>query len=79
MGGSISFAMHFFAEHDPFEPAESAAQMQREIQVAGRPVSTYTYPGTSHWFFEQNRPEYDVAAAQLAWERTTTFLHEQLD
>ncbi|HEY4389660.1 MAG TPA: dienelactone hydrolase family protein, partial [Ktedonobacteraceae bacterium] len=73
-GRTQAASLCHFAEHDPYEPAESAAQMQREIQVAGRPVSTYTYPGTSHWFFEQNRPEYDVAAAQLAWERTTTLL-----
>src|SRR5579863_8144136 len=59
-----------FAEHDPFEPAESVAEMEQELQSAGRPVTAYTYPGTAHWFFEENRPEYNAAAARLAWERT---------
>src|SRR6266700_5847279 len=68
-----------FAEEDPFEPAESVAQMEQELQAAGRPVTVYTYPGTTHWFFEDNRPEYDAQAARLAWERTIAFLHERLD
>jgi len=68
-----------FAEDDPFEPAGSVAEMERELQAAGRPVTVYTYPGTKHWFFEENRPEYDAEAARVAWERTIEFLHQQLD
>ncbi len=68
-----------FAQDDPFEPAESVAQMEQELQAANRPVSFYTYPGTRHWFFEENRPEYDAGATRLAWERTIEFLHQQLD
>jgi carboxymethylenebutenolidase len=68
-----------YAEDDPFEPAESVAAMERELQEAGRPVTFYTYPGTKHWFFEANRPDaYDAAAAALAWERTVTFLNTHL-
>jgi carboxymethylenebutenolidase len=75
---SASYLFHF-AEDDPFEPAESLAQIEQELQAAGRPVTVYTYPGTKHWFFEDNRPEYDAEAARLAWERTIAFLHERLD
>jgi carboxymethylenebutenolidase len=77
---SISSAAYLchFAEDDPFEPAESRASMEQELQAAGRPVTVYTYPGTKHWFFEENRPEYDAQAARLAWERTIQFLHQQL-
>ena len=75
---SAAYLFHF-AEDDPFEPAESVAQMEQELQAAGRPVTVYTYPGTKHWFFEDNRPEYDAEAARLAWERTIAFLHERLD
>ena len=67
-----------FAEDDPFEPAESVAQMEQDLQAAGRQASLLTYPETTHWFFEENRPEYDAEAARLAWERTIAFLHEQL-
>jgi carboxymethylenebutenolidase len=73
-----AYLLHF-AEDDPFEPAESVAQMEQELQAAGRPVTVYTYTGTKHWFFEENRPEYDAQAARLAWERTIQFLHQQLD
>jgi carboxymethylenebutenolidase len=68
-----------FAEDDRFLQAESVAQMEQELQAAGRPVTVYTYPGTKHWFFEDNRPEYDAEAVQLAWERTIQFLHECLE
>ena len=75
---SAAYLCHF-AEDDHFEPAELAAQMEQELKAAGRPVTFYTYPGTKHWFFEENRPEYDAEAARLAWERTIQFLHERLD
>lgn len=73
-----AYLLHF-AEHDPFEPAESVAQMERELRAAGKSATIYTYPGTKHWFMEENRPEYDAEAARLAWERTIAFLHQQLD
>ena len=53
--------------------------MEQELQAEDKPITSYTYPGTNHWFFEENRPEYDAEAARVAWERTTQFLHEQLD
>jgi carboxymethylenebutenolidase len=77
-GSKAAYLCHF-AEDDPFEPAESVAQMEQELQTAGRPVTCYTYPGTRHWFFEENRPEYDAEAARVAWERTIEFLHQRLD
>ena len=68
-----------FAEDDPFEPAESVAEMERELRAAGRPVTVYVYTGTTHWFFEANRPDaYNAAAAALAWERTIAFLDAEL-
>lgn len=73
-----AYLCHYAAD-DRFLPTEKVAQMQHELQAAGRPVTIYTYPGTKHWFFEENRPEYDAQAAQLSWERTIKFLHERLD
>jgi len=68
-----------FAQDDPFEPPESIAEMEQALKAAGKQATFYTYPGTKHWFFEENRPEYDAGAARLAWERTIQFLHERLD
>jgi len=68
-----------FAENDPFEPSESVTELERELQAAGKQATFYTYPGTTHWFFEPNRPDaYDSAAATLAWERTLAFLNAEL-
>lgn len=67
-----------FAEDDPFEPAEQVRQFEEELHTAGRQASFFTYPGTHHWFVEDNRPEYEAEAAELAWQRTIEFLHQQL-
>lgn len=68
-----------YAEQDEFEPLESVHALEAEIRSAGREVTFHVYPGTRHWFFEQDRPDaYDAAAARLAWDRTTAFLHSHL-
>jgi carboxymethylenebutenolidase len=68
-----------FAEHDAFEPLEAVRALEEKIRAAGREVTFHVYPGARHWFFEPNRPEYDPAAAELAWERTLAFLYDHLD
>ena len=68
-----------FAEHDDFEPIEQVRQFEEDLRSSGRQTSFFTYPGTHHWFMEENRPEYDAGAARLAWERTIQFLHQRLD
>ncbi len=67
-----------FAEDDEFEPADDVRQLEERIRQAGKTVTFHTYPGTKHWFFEPDRPEYDPASAQLAWERTAAFLKHEL-
>ena len=67
-----------FAEDDPWEPSDGVQQLQAALQAAGRDVTFYTYSGVGHWFFEDNRPEYDAKAARLAWERSIEFLRIQL-
>jgi carboxymethylenebutenolidase len=68
-----------FAESDPYEPEAGVRELERNLRSADRPTTFYTYPGTGHWFFENDRPDaYNAQAAQLAWERTIAFLHEQL-
>lgn len=38
----------------------------------------YMYPGTHHGFHNDTTPRYDKAAAELAWQRTIGFFHENL-
>ncbi len=69
-----------FAETDPYETASGIAEMEQKLKGANRPTTFYTYPGTGHWFFENDRPDaYNPGAAQLAWERTVEFLHRNLE
>lgn len=67
-----------YAKDDPWESGDDIAQMQADMRAAGRAATFYTYPNTQHWFMETNRPEYDADAAELAWQRTISFLGEQL-
>lgn len=75
---TAAFLGHF-AETDPYEPREGMDDLQSALKAVGRPATFHIYEGTTHWFFEPDRPEaYNPQAAQLAWERTLAFLAEQL-
>lgn len=75
---TAAFQGHF-AEDDEFEPLEGVQQIETTLKDAGREVAFYIYPGTKHWFFEENMAGYyDAAAAGSAWERTIAFLREHL-
>jgi carboxymethylenebutenolidase len=65
-----------FAEHDDYEPpTEEVRKSEALLRAAGKQADFYVYPGTGHWFFEDNRPDaYNADAARLAWQRTVDFL-----
>lgn len=67
-----------FGERDEMEPLEGVKWMEEAMQAAGLDVTIHIYPEAGHWFAETDRPEYDPAAANLAWERTFAFLKENL-
>jgi carboxymethylenebutenolidase len=68
-----------FAEQDDFEPLEAVQALETRIRSAGREVTFHSYPDTGHWFVEPNRPDvYNAEAAELVWDRTLTFLKDQL-
>lgn len=69
-----------FAENDDWVAASGVKKLEKTLKSAGRPVNFYTYPGTSHWFFEEDRPDaFEALSAELAWERTVDFLKQHLD
>lgn len=75
---SAAFLGHY-AEHDEWEPREGVEQLEADMRAAGREVTFFMYPGATHWFFEDDRQDaYNPDAAQLAWERTVTFLDDHL-
>jgi len=67
-----------FAEVDEWEPLEGVKTVEKEMQAAGVDVTFHIYPNVGHWFVESDRPEYDSASAQLAWDRTFEFLQKNL-
>jgi carboxymethylenebutenolidase len=48
------------------------------MKAANVDATRHIYPGVAHWFVESDRPEYEPAAASLAWERTFEFLNKNL-
>lgn len=67
-----------FAQTDPFESDESMRAVADVLSRSGAPSAAHFYAGTRHWFAEADRPEFEAAAARLAFERTTAFLRSVL-
>lgn len=73
-----SFLGHF-AETDEWVSPEGIKKLSRRLEKADREFTFYTYPGTAHWFFEQDRTDvYNPKASELAWERTIDFMRKVL-
>lgn len=74
---TADFLCHF-AEDDEYEPQENIDYLKNALQQAERPATFHIYPNTGHWFCEPDRSDaYNQPAADLAWERTLTFLQYQ--
>ena len=67
-----------FAENDVFEPLEGVRSMEAAMKAANRPTEIYIYPGTTHWFAEEDRPDAFQPKVHLAWNRTLAFLREKI-
>lgn len=68
------FLFHF-AESDDWVSASSARKLKKSLANANADATYYTYPDTTHWFFEDDRTDaYDKSAAELAWKRSIAFL-----
>jgi carboxymethylenebutenolidase len=73
-----SFQAHF-AETDEWVSPASVKKLEKSLSNAGRSFEFHTYPGTGHWFFEDDRVDaFDPQAAALAWRRTLDFLKQEL-
>lgn len=69
-----------YAELDDMAPPPVVAQLEADLRAAGVPeVEMFVYPGTTHAFANDQRPEvYDAAASDTAFERAVAFLHAHL-
>jgi len=73
-GASTSRYLVHAADEDRFVSDAALTRMERALVDHRLDVTVHRYPGTGHWFAEADRPEYDPAAAGLAWRRTLRFL-----
>lgn len=68
-----------WASDDQFESSsEAVSAFEAKMKAAGHTPDFHTYPNTKHWFFENNRPEYDPEASKPASEPTLAFLRRHL-
>jgi carboxymethylenebutenolidase len=65
-----------FSDSDDWEPLDGIRAMEADMRTAGLEPTFYIYPKMSHWFFEENRPEFDPQSAELALQRTIEFLRK---
>jgi carboxymethylenebutenolidase len=76
LGGAVQ---GHFAEHDEFVSADDLVMLEADLRLLEKPTEFHHYPGTGHWFFEDDRlPAYDPEAAETAWKRTIEFLSVNL-
>jgi carboxymethylenebutenolidase len=72
-----------FGTADEFVSVNAAKELESELRQAGDGIEFHFYEGATHAFFNDvERPErvgvYDPDAAQLSWQRTTSFLRRAL-
>jgi carboxymethylenebutenolidase len=63
----VAYQGHF-AEDDQFVDSSQVADG----------AEAHVYPGTKHWFFENDRPEYEPEAAELVYTRIVELLRRTL-
>ena len=78
IGGADAPLIGHFAEQDPFTSDDDIVALEQAYRRADRDIVTYRYAGTAHWFAEPSRPEYQSAAADLAFDRSVAFLRDRL-
>ena len=76
--GSTSAYQGHYAEVDPYVEDDGLVLLEADLRLLDLDTEFHRYPGTSHWFFEADRPEHHPEAAELAWERTLAFLRRHL-
>lgn len=68
-----------YAENDEFFSPDKAQALADQLHELGKDVEFHYYDGAEHAFFNDSRREvFNADAAQLAWDRTLSFLRSKL-
>ncbi|HEX3542221.1 MAG TPA: dienelactone hydrolase family protein [Acidimicrobiales bacterium] len=68
-----------YAENDDMAGPAAVEKLEKELGSRGVDVELFLYPGTTHAFFNDTRPEvHDPEASALAWQRSVDFLRAHL-
>jgi carboxymethylenebutenolidase len=67
-----------FAEIDNYVSDSGKKKLEKILKTAAKEVTFFTYPGTHHWFFENDRAVFNLQAAELAWQRTIEFFEKYI-
>lgn len=68
----------FFGGADGGIPVESVRSFESGLKAQGTPVDVNVYAATGHAFANPSGKNYQPAAAEDAWRRTTDFLAKNL-
>ncbi len=60
----------------PGEGEKAALKVAAKLKQYDKPFNIKVYPGTSHGFFNEEKPAYNQPAADDAWQRTIAFFDE---
>ena len=63
-----------YSDTDEWEDINYVRSMENDLRNAGVKTNFHIYSQMPHWFFEDDRPEFNPGAAELAWTRTLEFL-----
>jgi carboxymethylenebutenolidase len=80
LSGLTSPVLGHFGEEDAFTTPEAARGLAERIEKESAVTPQFFFYPAGHAFFndENHLGTYDAEQAQLAWGRTTAFLHEHL-
>jgi carboxymethylenebutenolidase len=65
-----------YSDADEWEDIDYVRSMENDLRNAGVKTTFHIYSQLPHWFFEDDRPEFNPQAAALAWTRTLEFLRK---
>lgn len=78
LDGIAAPVIGFFGEADSSIPVQDVENFESTLENLGKVADINLYPGVGHAFANPSGQNYDAAAAEDAWEKTTAFFETYL-